>query len=217
MAYLDHREKGGYTTHEVTFHPQTKGVSSFTVLVYIGTELNPNYLGPAPLDAIAKQVVNSRGPSGCNTEYMLNLATSMREIAPLVSDEHLYSLESKVREMIWTKLRTRSGRVTTLPEHCLCNCCDSTAVAKETKQVSWTQDKEKNWNQIHDCGQISDILNRIFHKSNSINYNKLCSSFPLHYLCDFSTVFKASLEMMWLWSHDKGEPEMRLLKLSRDP
>ena len=142
MAYLDHREKGGYTTHEVTFHPQTKGVSSFTVLVYIGTELNPNYLGPAPLDAIAKQVVNSRGPSGCNTEYMLNLAASMREIAPSVSDEHLYGLESKVREMIWTKLRTRSGQVTTLPEHCLCNCCDSTAVAKETKQVSQTQDKE---------------------------------------------------------------------------
>ena len=114
MAYLDHREKGGYTTHEVTFYPQTKGVSSFTVLVYIGTELNPNYLGPAPLDAIAKQVVNSRGPSGCNTEYMLNLATSMREIAPLVPDEHLYSLESKVREMIWTKLRSSSAKMFTV-------------------------------------------------------------------------------------------------------
>ena len=139
MAYLDHREKGGYTTHEVTFYPQTKGVSSFTVLVYIGTELNPNYLGPAPLDAIAKQVVNSRGPSGCNTEYMLNLATSMREIAPLVQDEHLYSLESKVREMI---LRTTSDRVTTPPDSCMCNCCDLPAVAKETKQVSQTRDKE---------------------------------------------------------------------------
>ena len=86
----------------------------------------------------AKQVVNSRGPSGCNTEYMLNLATSMREIAPLVPDEHLYSLESKVREMIWAKLRTRSDRVTTLPDSCMCNCCDSAAVAKETKQVSQT-------------------------------------------------------------------------------
>ena len=123
MAYLDHRERGGYTTHEVLFHPKhdllggsdhgnqqqqcVPKVSTFTVLAYIATKLNPNYLGPAPIQDLAKQVVDSRGPSGCNTEYMLNLALAMRQIAPGVKDEHLFSLEGKVREQLEIKLKVK--------------------------------------------------------------------------------------------------------------
>ena len=100
MAYLDHREKGGYSTHRVSFHPCDKDKLSFTVLVYIGTETNEEYLGPAPLDSIARQVVGSRGPSGCNVEYVLNLARAMRESLPHVEDKHLFSLEERVRELL---------------------------------------------------------------------------------------------------------------------
>lgn len=122
MAYLDHRERGGYTTHKLTFHPEPekskttkvkKTTSSegqqpritMTVLAYVATEVNPNYLGPAPIEDVAKQVVGSRGPSGCNAEYILNLAHAMREIAPNVDDRHLFSLEGKVREQLEIRLK----------------------------------------------------------------------------------------------------------------
>ena len=119
MAYLDHRERGGYTTHKLIFYPESNGPNktdfsrddnkqiTLTVLAYVATERNPNYLGPAPIEDVAKQVVDSRGPSGCNTEYMLNLAHSMRKIAPGIDDKHLFSLEGKVREQLEVRLRVR--------------------------------------------------------------------------------------------------------------
>ena len=114
MAYLDHRERGGYTTHKVLFHPKhlhqqqrDPKVTTLTVLAYIATEVNPNYLGPAPIEDLAKQVVGSRGPSGCNSEYILNLAQAMRQIAPGVEDDHLFSLEGKVREQLEVKLKVK--------------------------------------------------------------------------------------------------------------
>lgn len=139
MAYLDHRERGGYTTHKVLFHPAKKPSNfgeqmTITVLAYIATKLNPNYLGPAPIEDLAKQVVVSRGPSGCNTEYILNLAHAMRQIAPGIVDEHLYSLEGKVREHLEVKLKVKvtssdkGGSVDAkvdlkVDKDCTCNYC----------------------------------------------------------------------------------------------
>ena len=103
MAYLKQRETGGYVTHEVAFHPKDTELSSFTVLVYIGTEAGQNYLGPAPIEAIARQVVNSRGHGGSNVEYALKLAEVMRTIVPTVCDEHVFALEAKVKELLQAK------------------------------------------------------------------------------------------------------------------
>jgi cation transport regulator ChaC len=58
----------------------------------VATERNQNYLGPAPLDAIARQVREARGPSGANLEYVLRLADSLREMD--ASDPHVFALEA---------------------------------------------------------------------------------------------------------------------------
>ena len=100
LSYLDDREKDGYKTRQIMFHPHNEDVAPFTVLVYIATESNVQYLGPAPLDVIAKQVVQSKGQSGCNVEYVLELARTMRETVPHVEDEHLFGLEREVQKMM---------------------------------------------------------------------------------------------------------------------
>ena len=100
FAYLNVREKG-YSKHEVIFYPyKCAGLQPMTVLVYISTEDSPQYLGPASEDCIARQVISSKGCSGTNSEYVLNLASSMRQIAPQVHDEHLFTLETKIRELL---------------------------------------------------------------------------------------------------------------------
>ena len=101
LTHLDYREKDGYTVHRVTFYPcRQEAPPLFPVLVYIATETNIEYLGPASLDDIARQVAGSRGPSGCNVEYVMNLARTVRETFPHAQDAHLFGLEDRLREML---------------------------------------------------------------------------------------------------------------------
>lgn len=44
----------------------------------------------------------SLGPSGPNSEYLLNLASALRTIAPNVYDAHLFDLEERILKLIKT-------------------------------------------------------------------------------------------------------------------
>ena len=80
LAKLDHREKGGYSRHVEPVRVTPSKAPFARALVYVATPENDNYLGCAPLPMIADQVVKSVGPSGSNTEYVLQLAETLRSI-----------------------------------------------------------------------------------------------------------------------------------------
>ncbi|KOB75547.1 putative potassium antiporter CHAC-1 [Operophtera brumata] len=54
------------------------------------------FLRPASIESIAKQVVSCHGPSGTNKEYVYNLAAAMRQLAPQITDDHLFELEAAI-------------------------------------------------------------------------------------------------------------------------
>ena len=60
--------------------------------IYVADEANANYLGPAPLEEIARQIRASHGPSGPNVEYLTRLAKALREMG--AEDEHVFALEA---------------------------------------------------------------------------------------------------------------------------
>ena len=94
LAYLDHREQGGFQRRWMPFYygasdPPGKGC------VYIAAGDNPEYLGPAPVSVIARQIRQATGPSGSNAEYLIRLADSLRTLG--VTDAHVFELERRVR------------------------------------------------------------------------------------------------------------------------
>lgn len=100
--HLDYREKNGYTKSLVTFYPHDSEkdvMEPFKLTIYVATQDNEAFAGPASIQRIAQQVITSKGPSGPNKEYIYNLASAMRAIAPGVSDDHLFSLEAAVRKL----------------------------------------------------------------------------------------------------------------------
>lgn len=68
-------------------------------MIYIAHLNNKQYGGEADDETIARQITNSVGPSGPNVEYVYRLADAMREHAPGIVDEHLFTIEEKVKLM----------------------------------------------------------------------------------------------------------------------
>lgn len=100
VAHLDYREKGGYERKSVVFHPFHEEEESFKITLYLGDHDNENYAGPADIKTIAEQVYRSEGPSGTNIEYVLKLAYAMKLFFPHVEDDHLFSLEKELNNLI---------------------------------------------------------------------------------------------------------------------
>lgn len=93
FRHLDYREKNGYLRRvlQLDFVDGRREMG----LVYLATADNAAFLGPASDVEIAAQIANARGPSGANSEYLLNLAQALRELG--LVDEHVFALERELR------------------------------------------------------------------------------------------------------------------------
>lgn len=99
LRALDHREKNGYQrvhTEVILSGQEQDGAARIRALVYIATADNPHYLGPQPLEEIARVVRACHGPSGSNREYVLRLAAALADMD--ASDPHVAALARLVTE-----------------------------------------------------------------------------------------------------------------------
>lgn len=108
LEYLKQREctLGGYVTEMTKFYPRYArdssgcGGEAFSALLYIATPVNEHWIGRLPEETLAEMIVDSRGPSGHNVEYLIRLVIFMREELPGVDDDHLFKLDKLVREYL---------------------------------------------------------------------------------------------------------------------
>jgi cation transport protein ChaC len=108
LAGLDHRERGGYERVQLEIElggaPPTRdddgpaSIRCVTGLVYIAGPDNDNFLGIAPIDAIAGQILTAAGPSGPNPEYVFALADRLRGMG--ADDEHVFEVEAELLRLM---------------------------------------------------------------------------------------------------------------------
>jgi glutathione-specific gamma-glutamylcyclotransferase len=93
---LDEREKNGYlrVATEMTFDD----ASSATGVTYLASADNEAYLGEASELEIARHICRSSGPSGANSDYLLDLAVALRELGQ--QDDHVFAIEDHIREIL---------------------------------------------------------------------------------------------------------------------
>ena len=109
LAQLDQREKGGYARFEVeaTLVREGESANRVSALMYAATPGNPNYLGPAPTEVIARQIYASAGPSGPNVDYAFELAAALRAMS--ADDAHVFEIERALREVIRQEKGAEAG------------------------------------------------------------------------------------------------------------
>lgn len=104
LAALDVREKAGYERVEVRVIPETsessdgEGEGIVHATCWIAGPGNADFLGPDAVDAMARHIVRSRGPSGRNVDYLFELTRSLREMG--AHDPHVFELEAAARRIL---------------------------------------------------------------------------------------------------------------------
>ena len=95
FRHLDEREKNGYlrVTTEMTFNDRSQAPG----LTYIATSDNAAWLGEASEYEIAEHICRSSGPSGPNDEYLLGLASALRDLG--LDDPHVFEIEKHILEI----------------------------------------------------------------------------------------------------------------------
>ncbi|KJY02479.1 cation transport protein ChaC [Zymoseptoria brevis] len=113
--YLDIREINGYSIQYVPFHPQageqqpkpsndggtspSNAEGQIKCLVYIGLPDNPQFLGPQDPQVLAEHIIDSRGPSGENKDYLYQLDEALSGLSRDSGDEHVSDLARRCREV----------------------------------------------------------------------------------------------------------------------
>ncbi|KAK3113291.1 hypothetical protein LTR53_009575 [Teratosphaeriaceae sp. CCFEE 6253] len=115
--YLDIREINGYSIQYTPFNQAQKQEQDMSAtyqtvhasseagvpreiprcLVYIGLPDNPQFLGPQDPGALAEHIVQSRGPSGENKEYLYQLEAALNGLSEGSGDEHVSDLARRCR------------------------------------------------------------------------------------------------------------------------
>ncbi|KAJ6633325.1 putative glutathione-specific gamma-glutamylcyclotransferase 2, partial [Pseudolycoriella hygida] len=103
LKHLDFREKNGYERHYVQFFPldsnEMGDLPANEIVIYVATNENESFAGSTgDLTCIVDQIFSAVGPSGSNREYVYQLAEAMRHHFPDQNDEHLFEIESLLRE-----------------------------------------------------------------------------------------------------------------------
>ena len=93
---------GGYDTKVVPF--VTRRVIDeqghklvVPALVFMAVPENVQYLGEASIAELRDQIINSKGASGHNVEYVTRLADYIRTYIPEEDDPHLFELDAAIR------------------------------------------------------------------------------------------------------------------------
>jgi len=95
LVTLDRRECAGYALHSVSV--LLSDGREVPGLVYVAGPDNPNFLGSAPLEEMAGQVLGASGLSGANREYVLELDRALSEMGH--PDPHVRQLADRVRAL----------------------------------------------------------------------------------------------------------------------
>ncbi|WVO20240.1 uncharacterized protein IAS62_001533 [Cryptococcus decagattii] len=103
-AYMEYREKHGYTCHLVPVYTRSADgkdeiITVESSTIWIGKPEDPAFVGYEPLDTLAKTILVKEGSSGSNKDYLFKLAESVRHLYPHVKDDYLFNLERAVREL----------------------------------------------------------------------------------------------------------------------
>ena len=94
LRVLDDRESGGFERIPMDLCFSDTSRPAAPALAYVARSGNPNFLGPAPLGEMVAQIRRARGKSGTNVDYVLRLASALRELE--MEDEHVFALAEQV-------------------------------------------------------------------------------------------------------------------------
>ncbi|XP_028775005.1 gamma-glutamylcyclotransferase 2-3 isoform X2 [Neltuma alba] len=103
FTYLEVREKQyDKKAYLDVFTELTATVPAISgVMVYIASpdkSVNKNYLGPASVEEIARQITRAEGPSGPNRDYLFQLEKALLQIG--CQDKHVMDLANEVRRIL---------------------------------------------------------------------------------------------------------------------
>lgn len=98
FSHLDHREKNGYIRRFEPLIFKDEEHEPAEAIVYFASPQNAAFLGDAPLEEMAEQIATSIGPSGRNSDYLLQLDAALKAL--LINDEHVSQLAQRVRLMV---------------------------------------------------------------------------------------------------------------------